>query len=145
MTISKGENRELKLGSRRWHTQRCVENSITNNSIGLPLHTDERDTDKVGSSYSSWRDILSGVPQGSILGLLLINRFINDLFHPLAHTNITNFADVKTPYNIENVSLFPWILLYNTVFIPGFIFNCQAWSHTTKQILTHWNDNSWNF
>ena len=30
----------------RWHTQRCVENSINKNSIGLPLHTDERDTDK---------------------------------------------------------------------------------------------------
>ena len=27
------------------YTQRCVENSMTKNSIGLPLHTDERETD----------------------------------------------------------------------------------------------------
>ena len=35
----------LFFRSRRWHTQRCVENSITKNTIGLPLHTDEKDTD----------------------------------------------------------------------------------------------------
>ena len=35
---------------------------------------------KVGSFYSSWENIISGVPQGPILELLLFNIFLCDLF-----------------------------------------------------------------
>ena len=53
---------------------------------------------KVNGKYSSWREILSGVPQGSILGPLLFNIFINDIFFFLDEAKIANFADDNSTY-----------------------------------------------
>ena len=54
---------------------------------------------KVGSFYSVWLLILKGVPQGSILGPLLFNIFINDLLTVVTKTDLCNFADDNTIYS----------------------------------------------
>ena len=51
---------------------------------------------KVDSFYSSWEAILSGVPQGSILGPLLFNIFMCDMFLILKGTYFTGYADDNT-------------------------------------------------
>ena len=54
---------------------------------------------KVNSSYSSWAEIKCGLPQGSILGPLLLNIYLRDLFL-FVTSNIANYADDNTPYAI---------------------------------------------
>ena len=53
-------------------------------------------TVKFGSLKSTAKRIKTGIPHGSVLGHLLFNIFINDLFFMKLNPEICNFADDNT-------------------------------------------------
>ena len=58
---------------------------------------------KINATFSSWSELLKGVPQGSVLGPLLFNIYLNDLFFILT-CEACNFADDTTPF-VSNLNL----------------------------------------
>ena len=62
---------------------------------------------KINSDFSSWKEILLGVPQRSILGPLLFNTFLCDLFSIIMRLIFASYADDNRPYvalkNTEDV------------------------------------------
>ena len=59
---------------------------------------------KVGNAYSSWKDIFYGIPQGSILGPLIFNIFLCDLFYFLEGVSVASYADDTTPYSANKTN-----------------------------------------
>ena len=61
---------------------------------------------KVDGEYSTYRTVKYGVPQGSILGPLLFNLFMNDIFYFVNESQLANYADDNTAY-LSKVGIFP--------------------------------------
>ena len=57
---------------------------------------------KMIDSYSNFDDIFSGVLQGSMLGPLLFNRCISNLFFSITDLEIASYAADNAPYTFSS-------------------------------------------
>ena len=57
---------------------------------------------KMIDSYSNFDDIFSGVLQGSMLGPLLFNRCISNLFFSIRDLEIASYAADNAPYTFSS-------------------------------------------
>ena len=53
---------------------------------------------KINTTFSSWSALLKDVSQGSVLGPILLNIFLNDLFFIFKDTDVCTFADDTSPH-----------------------------------------------
>ena len=68
--------------------------------------TERKQRVKINSSFSSYLDIFQSFPQESVLGPLLFNLFLCDLFLFVEEADIMSYADDNTPYVCsENVDV----------------------------------------
>ena len=50
----------------------------------------------IGFAHNDWANVICAIPQGSILGPILFNIFINVIFLVVEKSSICNFADDNT-------------------------------------------------
>ena len=71
---------------------------VSENAVNLLENylTNRRQCVKLGNFRSDFQPILKGVTQGSILGPVLFNIFLNDIFYVSKHCKLYNYADDNT-------------------------------------------------
>ena len=61
--------------------------------------TNRKQKRKVENCFSMWRTVASDVPQDSILGPLLLNICVNDIFLFAKNSTLCNYADDNTQFS----------------------------------------------
>ena len=89
--------------------------------------SDRKEQIKIGNVVSSWAEIQKGVPQGSTLGPLLFNVFINDIFYFIKNCTLYNYADENTLsfHSPAFEELIKVLQCEGKILIDWFSFNCM--------------------
>ena len=83
----------------------------------------------VNCDFSLRKEIFSGVPQGSILGPLLFNVYINDIFFFVDVVFLSNYADDTALYSAQKTHI-----LNQSVLKKNFMY-LQKWFHDNLQFI----------
>ena len=96
----------------------------------------------INGQTSSWLDVRSGVPQGSVLGPLLFILYIDGLHHSVTNSTLKIFANDVTLYKVvtdasdchvlqeDLTSIFGWTVAWQVRLNPG---KCEALNISNKR------------
>ena len=100
--------------------------------------SNRKERTRINNSYSTWMEIVLEVPQGSILGPLLLNILLGYLLFIVTSTDIAKYADDNTSHATANdiyslipsleeasKSLFTW--LDNNLVKKKMVINASCW------------------
>ena len=74
-----------------YQSLRIMENFLSNKQQRTKIYND----------FCRYSEIIYGVPKGSLLGPLLFNIYICDIFFDIIECDIASYADDNTPYNFD--------------------------------------------
>ena len=84
---------------------------------------------KVGSSYSTFQNISTGVPPASVFGTVLFNVFTDDMLYFDVESEICNFADGT---QFVHVAHFVTYRFMDVIHLVTSIYSCDTSSKTRR-------------
>ena len=91
----------------------------------------------VNGTPSSWHDVISGMPQGSVLGPALFVIYINTLIEVVRYSNMFLFADDNKLFKIVQPEQDSSLLQYDIDPMYNWTLNSLLLFHPKKCFTTH--------